>query len=115
MIQLRQAIDADPSSARAHGDLALALLGLHKKREAVDAARLAAAFGPQLPEARYIYGLALAADGRPVEAAREFEKAVALKPGEIAPSWRWRPPTPPRKTNALPRPTNSSWQCGRAT
>ncbi len=83
--QLRQAIEADPTSARAHGDLALALMALQKNREAVDAARLAAAFGPQLPEARHIYGLALAANGRPVEAAREFEKAVALKPGEAAP------------------------------
>ncbi len=85
VIQLRKAIDADPSSARAHGDLALALLALHKNREAVDAARLAAAFGPQLPEARYIFGLSLAADGRPVEAARELERAVALKPGEVGP------------------------------
>ena len=83
--QLRKAIEADPTSARAHGDLALALMALQKNREAVDAARLAAAFGPQLPEARYIYGLALAANGRPVEAARELEKAVALKPGEAAP------------------------------
>jgi Flp pilus assembly protein TadD len=83
--QLRKAIEADPTSARAHGDLALALLALHQNREAVDAARLAAAFGPQLPEARYIYGLCLAADGRPVDAARELEKAIALKPGEAAP------------------------------
>lgn len=84
-VELRQAVEADPTSARAHGDLALALLALHKNREAVDAARLAAAFGPQLPEARYIYGLCLAADGRPVDAARELEKAIALKPGEAAP------------------------------
>lgn len=83
--QLQKAIEADPTSARAQGDLALALLAQNKNRQAVDAGRLAAAFGPQLPEARYIYGLALAADGRPVEAAREFEKAVALKPGETAP------------------------------
>jgi len=84
-VQLRKAIEADPTSARAHGDLALALLALHENREAVDAARLAAAFGPQVPEARYIYGLALAAVGRSVDAARELERAIALKPGEIAP------------------------------
>jgi protein O-GlcNAc transferase len=83
--QLRKAVEESPTSARAHGDLALALLAQHKNREAVDAARLAAAFGPQTPEARYIFGLALAADGRPVEAAREFERAVAMKPGEAAP------------------------------
>lgn len=83
--ELRQAVAEDPSSARAHGNLALALLPQGKTREAVDEGRLAAAFGPQSPEARYIYGRALAADHRPVEAAREFEKAVGLKPGEAAP------------------------------
>lgn len=83
--QLRKAVEENPTSARAHGNLALALLAQHKNREAVSAARLAAAFGPQTPEARYIFGLALAADGRPVEAAREFERAMALKPGEAAP------------------------------
>ncbi len=83
--QLRKAVEENPTSARAHGNLALALLAQHKNREAVDAARLAAAFGPQTPEARYIFGLALAADGRPAEAAREFERTLALKPGEAAP------------------------------
>ena len=83
--QLRKAVEENPTSARAHGNLALALLAQHKNREAVDAARLAAAFGPQTPEARHIFGLALAADGRPVEAAREFERTLALKPGEAAP------------------------------
>jgi Flp pilus assembly protein TadD len=83
--QLRKAVEQNPTSARAHGNLALALLAQRKNREAVDAARLAAAFGPKTPEARYIFGLALAADGRPVDAAREFERAVALKPGETAP------------------------------
>ncbi len=83
--QLRKAVEQDPTSARAYGNLALALIPQHKNREAVDAARLAAAFGPQLPEARYIFGLALSADGRPIEAARELERAVALKPGQAAP------------------------------
>jgi len=82
---LKQAVEADPASARAHGNLALALLPQKKVREAVDEGRLAAAFGPSSPQARYIYGLALVADGRPVEAAREFEKAVALEPGQIGP------------------------------
>ncbi|HEY3205260.1 MAG TPA: tetratricopeptide repeat protein [Thermoanaerobaculia bacterium] len=82
---LRETLEADPTSARAHGNLALALLPQRKLREAVDEGRLAAAFGPGSGEARYIYGLALKADGRPLEAAREFERAVALKPGEPAP------------------------------
>lgn len=83
--ELRRAVEETPGSERAHGNLALALLFQHKNREAVDEGRLAAAFGPKSPEARYIYGMALAADGRPIEAAREFEKAVALKPDVIPP------------------------------
>ncbi len=84
-VELRLAAAEDPTSARVHGNLALALLPQKKVREAVDEARLAAAFGPESPEARYIFGLALAADRKPVEAARQFEKAIALKPGEPGP------------------------------
>lgn len=82
---LREIVRSDPSNARAHGNLALALLSQGKVREAVDEGRLAAAMGPDLPEARYIYGLALRAEGRPLEAAREFEKATRLKPGQASP------------------------------
>jgi Flp pilus assembly protein TadD len=82
---LERAIEADPRSARAHGNLALALLSQGKTREAVAEGRLGAAFGPNSPEARYIYGLTLSADGKPIDAAREYEKAVALKPGEAGP------------------------------
>ena len=82
---LRAIVGVDPGNARAHGNLALALLPQGKLREAVDEARLAAAMGPDLPEARYIYGLALRADGRPHEAARELERAVAAKPGQAGP------------------------------
>lgn len=82
---LRALVEADPTNARAHGNLALALLPQGKVREAVDEGRLAAAMGPDLPEARYIYALALKAAGRPLEAARELEKAVALKPAEAGP------------------------------
>ncbi len=83
--ELRQAVADDPKSARAHGNLALALLPQKKTREAVDEARLAAAFGPDSPEARYIFGLALSADGRPVEAARQLEVVVGLRPSEAGP------------------------------
>jgi Flp pilus assembly protein TadD len=84
---LRAAIAENGTDARAHGDLALLLMSQGRKREAVDAARLSAAFAPDTPEARYIYGLTLAADGRPVDAARELARAVALKPGQ-APALR---------------------------
>ena len=79
-IALREILKSDPSNARAHGNLALALIRQKKTREAIDEARLAAAFGPDQPEARYIYGWALLEGGRPAEAARELEKAVAARP-----------------------------------
>ncbi len=79
-IALREILRTDPSNARAHGNLALVLIEQKKTREAIDEARLAVAFGPGEPEARYIYGWALLSGGRPVEAARELEKAVAARP-----------------------------------
>ncbi len=83
--ELRLAVDADPKSARAHGNLALALLPQRRIPEAVDEGRLAAAFGPRSAEARFIYGLTLTAAGKPIEAAREYEEVVALKPGQAGP------------------------------
>jgi Flp pilus assembly protein TadD len=82
---LAEILKSDPGNARAHGNLALALLGQGKTREAVDEGRLAAAFGPDLPEARYIYGMTLQAAGRHREAARELERAVAARPEAAAP------------------------------
>ncbi len=79
---LRELLRHDPSSARAHGNLALALLSRRNFAEAVDEGRLAAAFAPSTPEARYIYGMTLRAAGRPLEAARELERADTLKPGQ---------------------------------
>jgi len=79
-LAFREILKTEPSNARAHGNLALALLEQKKTREAIDEARLAAAFGPDQPEARYIYGWALLEGGRPEEAARELEKAVAARP-----------------------------------
>lgn len=83
--ELRLAVEADPKSARAHGNLALALLPQKKIPAAVDEGRLAAAFAPRSPEARFIYGLTLTAAGRPIEAAREYEEVAALKPGQAGP------------------------------
>ena len=83
--ELRRAAEADPTSARVHGNLALALLPQKKVTEAVSEARLAAAFGPKSAEAHYIYGMALAADGKPLDAAREYERAAALAPERPGP------------------------------
>ena len=82
---LAEILAAEPGNSRAHGNLALALLAQRKTREAIDEGRLAAAFGPDLPEARYIYGLTLAAGGYPREAARELEKGLAGRPDAPAP------------------------------
>ena len=82
---LAEILASEPRNARAHGNLALALLAQGKTREAIDEGRLAAAFGPDLPEARYIYGLTLAAGGFPREAARELEKALAGREDAPAP------------------------------
>jgi len=79
---LREYLEKNPSDARAHGNMALALLGQKRKTDAVAEGRLAAGFAPEVPEARYIYGLALSADGRHVDAAREFRKADELRPGQ---------------------------------
>ena len=82
---LTEILAAEPRNARAHGNLALALLAQGRTREAIDEGRLAAAFGPDLPEARYIYGLTLSAGGYPREAARELEKARAGREDSPAP------------------------------
>jgi tetratricopeptide (TPR) repeat protein len=82
---LREATAADPSSARAHGKLALALLAQRRLPEAVEEGRLAATLEPGNPEARQIYALALAMSGRALEAARELEAVVAAKPDELDP------------------------------
>ena len=83
--ELRRATEADPTSARAHGNLALALLPQRKVSEAVAEGRLAAAFAPTSAEAHTIYGMALAADGKPVDAAREYARAVDLAPEKPGP------------------------------
>ncbi len=79
---LREATAADPSSARAHGSLALALLFQGKLEEALEEGYLATSRDPGSPEARQIYSRALAAAGRPLEAARELEEVVAAKPDD---------------------------------
>jgi tetratricopeptide (TPR) repeat protein len=80
---LREATAADPSSARAHGSLALALLYQRKIEPALEEGRLAVACDAGNPEARLIYGRALAAARRPLEAARELEAVLAARPDDL--------------------------------
>jgi Flp pilus assembly protein TadD len=82
---LREVVRTDPRNARAHGNLALALLPQHKVGEAVTEARLAAAFEPASAQAHFIFGMALAADRKPLDAIREYERAVELSNGAVGP------------------------------
>lgn len=82
---LREILRAEPRNARAHGNLALALMPQRKLREAVDEGRLAAAIEPESPQARYIYGMTLRAADRGADAQREFAKASALAPDAVGP------------------------------
>ena len=67
---LREILRAEPRNARAHGNLALALMPQRKLREAVDEGRLAATIEPESPQARYIYGMTLRAADRGDDAQR---------------------------------------------
>jgi Flp pilus assembly protein TadD len=79
----REGTAADPSSARAHGKLALALIAQRRLPEALAEGRLAATLEPGNPEARQIYAVALVMSGRALEAARELEAVVAAKPDAL--------------------------------
>ncbi|MGH9318052.1 MAG: tetratricopeptide repeat protein [Thermoanaerobaculia bacterium] len=81
----REAIRREPGSWRAHADLFLALLMQHKNEEAAAEAGCAVDLGPENPQLRVGYGQALAANRKPLEAAREFERAVVATPGRPAP------------------------------
>jgi tetratricopeptide (TPR) repeat protein len=77
---LQRAIAADPHSARAHHDLAVALQGLGRREESVEHYRDAIVLAPELVEAHNNLGNALNALGRPEEAVVAFEAALALRP-----------------------------------
>jgi Tfp pilus assembly protein PilF len=77
---LRLALKKEPNSARVRSDLALALLGQHKTPEALEEAKKAASLAPEDPNVRFRYGLALSENGRPGQAAEEFEKVVRANP-----------------------------------
>ena len=86
---LREILAAAPGNARAHGNLALALLSQGKTREAIDEGRLAAAFAPETPEARYIYALTLKAAGRTRwRPPGSWKRPSRLKPGQAGPPAR---------------------------
>lgn len=69
-----------PGNARAHGNLAAALLRENHDEQALAAARRAVALRPGYPEGRTNLGLALRRAGRTEEAIAEFRAALAVRP-----------------------------------
>jgi tetratricopeptide (TPR) repeat protein len=84
--RFRRAIKANPGDARAHSDLALALL-LQKKNpdEAAAEARRASELAPDVPDHLLRWGAALQAAGKPDEAAAVLARLVARMPDARTP------------------------------
>jgi len=74
------ALRLDSRSARAHNELAGALLEKHQLPEAVAHFRQATALAPRDERMHYNLGRALTAAGQPAEAAGEFQRALQLNP-----------------------------------
>jgi Flp pilus assembly protein TadD len=83
---LKEAVALEPGSAAARYDLALALAGLGRDKEALAQAREAASLAPDDPDARGLYGLSLMESGDRDAALAELRAARALAPerGEFA-------------------------------
>ena len=76
-----RAIAIQPGFAKAHTNLAIALLELHRPQEALSSCERAIALVPDLADAHTNRGLALLKLGRIEEALACHERAIALKPG----------------------------------
>jgi tetratricopeptide (TPR) repeat protein len=84
--RFRRAIAENPADARAHSDLALALL-LQKRNpeEAAAEARRASELAPDVPDHLLRWGAALQEAGKPVEAAAVLARLVARMPDAKVP------------------------------
>jgi Tfp pilus assembly protein PilF len=78
--ELRGVIRDDPSSARAHTDLALVLRGLKRIPEAIAEYREALRLDPELLDARNNLSIVLASQGELKEAEAGFREMVRLDP-----------------------------------
>ena len=76
-----RAIAIHPGFAKAHTNLAIALLELHRPEEALSSCERAIALMPDFADAHTNRGLALLKLGRVEEALACHEQAIALKPG----------------------------------
>jgi Flp pilus assembly protein TadD len=80
IVDLRRAVELDPSQGPPHYDLASTLLDLHRYSEAIDEFRAAVALMPTSVEAHNNLGIALGSTGKLQEAIAEFQLAVQLNP-----------------------------------
>jgi protein O-GlcNAc transferase len=78
---LAAARSVNPANAAVYSNLAVALLGLRRPREALECCDRALALKPQYPEAHCNRGNALCALDRPDDALASFGHAIALVPG----------------------------------
>lgn len=76
----RDTVARRPASARAHGQLAAALLRADRPEEGVAAARTALHLRPRYPDAQVNLGVALARTGRGPEAVPYYEAALRDQP-----------------------------------
>lgn len=92
IVLFNKALELDPDHALAHAGLAnayaLSVRGYFRDTErfdlAIDHATLALGIDPDLPEANKALGIAFAGKGWLSSAAREYERALKLRPGYLA-------------------------------
>src|ERR1051325_6783716 len=69
-----------PSNPMLHLWAGQTLEKLQRKPQAAVHYGIAAKLAPEMPEVRFLHGVALGWEGKPLEAGQEFREAVRLKP-----------------------------------
>jgi len=78
----RYSVAADPSSHRAHANLADALTAARRFGEAEPSYRMAIQMAPEVVDYHYYYGVALSDHRRQADAIAEFETVLKTKPND---------------------------------
>ena len=84
---MTRALERNPASAEAHGNLGNALYELDRHEQAVASCLRAIAIKPDFQEAHYNLGNALHALNRHREAIASYDRALALKPDDVESRW----------------------------
>ncbi len=84
IIELRQALDADPNNGRLHEDLGMALVAANEIPSAIDEYRKAVQLQPESAGARANLGSLLTRSGHWQEGNAEIRKALELRPGQAS-------------------------------